>query len=84
MRPDTYQIRVKSSGHVELIKQDLAVRENSPNDVGALRLSAGGTVRGLVFDLPKYQIVQLKVPQDRFFRIADGGLDWFDARGGDT
>lgn len=50
LRPDTYQIRVKSSGHVEFIKQDIAVRENSPNDVGALRLSAGGTVRGLVFD----------------------------------
>jgi protocatechuate 3,4-dioxygenase beta subunit len=50
LRPDTYQIRVKSSGHVEFIKQDIAVRENAPSDVGALRLSAGGTVRGLVFD----------------------------------
>lgn len=37
-------------------------------------------VRGLVFDLPKAEIVSLKVPQDRFFRIQDGGLDWFDAR----
>ena len=37
-------------------------------------------VRGIVFDLPKREIVQLKVPQDRFFRIQDGGLDWFDAR----
>ncbi|MEM7427498.1 MAG: histidine phosphatase family protein [Pseudomonadota bacterium] len=36
-------------------------------------------VRGLVFDLPPEEIVQLKVPQTRFFRIADGGLDWFDA-----
>lgn len=37
-------------------------------------------LRGIVFDLPKREIVALKVPQDRFFRIADGGLDWFDAR----
>jgi probable phosphoglycerate mutase len=37
-------------------------------------------LRGLVFDLPKREIVALKVPQDRFFRIQDGGLDWFDAR----
>ena len=41
-------------------------------------------VRGLVFELPKREIVQLKVPQDRFFRISDGGLDWFDARARDT
>lgn len=41
-------------------------------------------LRGLVFDLPKCEIVQLKVPQDRFFRIADGGLDWFDACERDT
>ncbi len=37
-------------------------------------------LRGIVFDVPKREIVQLKVPQDRFFRIQDGGLDWFDAR----
>ena len=37
-------------------------------------------LRGIVFELPKREIVALKVPQDRFFRIADGGLDWFDAR----
>ncbi|MGI9463515.1 MAG: histidine phosphatase family protein [Aestuariivirgaceae bacterium] len=37
-------------------------------------------LRGIVFDLPKREIVTLKVPQDRFFRIQDGGLDWFDAR----
>ncbi len=36
-------------------------------------------VRGLLFDLEPREIVQLKVPQTRFFRIADGGLDWFDA-----
>ncbi len=38
-------------------------------------------VRGIVFDLPKGEIVRLRVPQDRFFRIQDGGIDWFDARG---
>ncbi len=56
-------------------------------DQPAIVVAHGGIsriVRGLVFDLPKYQIVQLKVPQDRFFRIVDGGLDWFDARGRDT
>ena len=36
-------------------------------------------VRGLVFGLEPREIVQLKVPQTRFFRIADGKLDWFDA-----
>ncbi len=36
-------------------------------------------VRGLIFGLEAREIVQLKVPQTRFFRIADGGLDWFDA-----
>ncbi len=41
-------------------------------------------LRGLVFGLPKREIVQLKVPQDRFFRIEAGGLDWFDARERDT
>ena len=56
-------------------------------DQPAIVVAHGGIsriVRGLVFDLPKREIVQLKVPQDRFFRIANGGLDWFDARGGDT
>ena len=37
-------------------------------------------LRGIVFELPKREIVTQKVPQDRFFRILDGGLDWFDAR----
>jgi broad specificity phosphatase PhoE len=37
-------------------------------------------LRGIVFSLDKAEIVQLKVPQDRFFRIAAGGIDWFDAR----
>ena len=37
-------------------------------------------LRGIVFDLPKREIPALKVPQDRFYRIQDGGLDWFDAR----
>jgi len=41
-------------------------------------------LRGLVFGLAKREIVQLKVPQDRFFRIEAGGLDWFDARDRDT
>ncbi len=41
-------------------------------------------LRGIVFELPKREIVALKVPQDRFYRIQDGGLDWFDARDVDT
>ena len=41
-------------------------------------------LRGIVFDLPKREIVQLKVPQDRFFRIEAGNLDWFDVRERDT
>lgn len=61
LRPDTYQIRVKSSGHVELIKQDIAVRENAPNDVGAMRMSAGGTVRGLVMDPRRNAVTAIHV-----------------------
>jgi len=56
-------------------------------DQPAIVVAHGGIsriLRGLVFDLPKREIVQLKVPQDRFFRIQDGGLDWFDARDRDT
>ncbi len=37
-------------------------------------------LRGIVFELPKREIVQLKVSQNKFYRIQDGGLDWFDAR----
>lgn len=37
-------------------------------------------LRGILLDLTKAEIVQLKVPQNRFFRLADGGIDWFDAR----
>jgi probable phosphoglycerate mutase len=36
-------------------------------------------LRGLVFALPKREVVALPVPQDRFFRIEAGLLDWFDA-----
>ncbi|NNF80111.1 MAG: histidine phosphatase family protein [Rhizobiales bacterium] len=36
-------------------------------------------IRGLIFALEPREIIQLKVPQSRFFRVADGGLDWFDA-----
>ena len=49
----------------------------------AIVVSHGGIsriLRGQVFNLPKREIVQLKVPQTRFYRIADGGIDWFDAR----
>ena len=41
-------------------------------------------LRGIVLNLPKREIVTLKVPQDRFFRLQGGGLDWFDARDMDT
>ena len=37
-------------------------------------------LRGILLDLTKAEIVQLKVPQNRFFRLADGGINWFDAR----
>ena len=39
-------------------------------------------LRGLLLGLGKREIVHLPVPQDRFFRIAGGRLDWFDARRG--
>ena len=37
-------------------------------------------IRGIVLDLPKREIVTLKVPQDRIFCLQNGGIDWFDAR----
>ncbi len=52
-------------------------------DRPAIVVAHGGIsriLRGIVFELPKREIVALRVPQDRFFRIQDGGLDWFDAR----
>jgi len=56
-------------------------------DRPAIVVAHGGIsriLRGLVFNLPKREVVQLKVPQDRFFRIEGGGIDWFDARERDT
>lgn len=41
-------------------------------------------IRGLIFALEPREIVQLKVTQSRFFRVADGGLDWFDAADADA
>lgn len=41
-------------------------------------------VRGLVFHMEPREIVQLKVPQTRFFRIQNGGLDWFDVADAET
>ena len=48
----------------------------------AIVVSHGGIsriLRGIVLSLPGREIVQLKVPQSRFFRLANGGIDWFDA-----
>ena len=36
-------------------------------------------IRGLIFALEPREIVQLKVPQTRFFKVAGGKLEWFDA-----
>lgn len=35
-------------------------------------------LRGLVLGLTKAEIVHLPVPQDRFFRLAEGRIEWFD------
>ena len=48
----------------------------------AVVVSHGGIsriLRGIVLGHEKSEIVQLKVPQTRFFRLAAGGIDWFDA-----
>ena len=50
LRADTYQIRVTHSEHVEFIKTDIPVRDGAPSDIGAVRMTAGGTVRGIVYD----------------------------------
>ncbi|MGE0211365.1 MAG: histidine phosphatase family protein [Parvibaculaceae bacterium] len=36
-------------------------------------------LRGVALGLGKREVVLLPVPQDRFFRIAKGSLEWFDA-----
>lgn len=41
-------------------------------------------LRGIVLNLGKREIVQLKVPQTQFYRLADGGIDWFDASASDA
>ncbi|MGI9483307.1 MAG: histidine phosphatase family protein [Hyphomicrobiales bacterium] len=48
----------------------------------AVVVSHGGIsriLRGIVLSLPGHEIVRLKVPQNRFFRLADGSIEWFDA-----
>ena len=41
-------------------------------------------IRGLILGLEPRETIQLKVPQTRFFRMADGGVDWFDAADADA
>jgi probable phosphoglycerate mutase len=36
-------------------------------------------IRGLLLGLGKSEILHLPVPQDRFFRIADGRVEWLEA-----
>ena len=37
-------------------------------------------LRGLILGLDKAEIVHLDVPQHRFFRLAEGRVEWFDLR----
>ena len=51
-------------------------------DGPAIIVAHGGIsriLRALAFGLAPRELVQLGVPQHRFFRIRDGALDWFDA-----
>lgn len=50
LRPETYQIRVRDGAHVELVVQDVLVRDGDVTDLGELRLSEGGTLVGTVLD----------------------------------
>ena len=49
----------------------------------ALAVAHGGIsriVRGLVLDLPPAELVLLRNPQWKFYRLKDGGIEWFKAR----
>ncbi|MDP6538406.1 MAG: carboxypeptidase-like regulatory domain-containing protein [Planctomycetota bacterium] len=50
LKPETYQIRIKSGAHCELIKQDILVSEGGDTSVGNLDLIDGGTISGVVLD----------------------------------
>ncbi len=41
-------------------------------------------IRGLIFAMEPREIIELKVPQWRFFRVSDGELEWFDAADADA
>ncbi|HHN73564.1 MAG TPA: histidine phosphatase family protein [Thermopetrobacter sp.] len=48
----------------------------------AVIVSHGGVhrvLRGLMLDLPPEEVARLRVPQDRFCRLAPGRIEWFEA-----
>ena len=50
----------------------------------AIIFSHGGihrVLRGLMLDLPPEEVAVLRVPQDRFCRLAPGVIEWFEAEG---
>ncbi len=53
----------------------------------AIIVSHGGVhrvLRGLMLGLPPEEVARLRVPQDRFCRLAPGRIEWFEAASGDS
>jgi len=61
LTPTNYQIRIQASGHSREVKKDILVLEDRDNDLGAIQLSSGGSVGGLVVDQAGGYIVGARV-----------------------
>jgi uncharacterized GH25 family protein len=50
MTPEIYQLNVRAPGFTRWIRTDVLVAEGEETNLGDIRLAAGGTIRGVLFD----------------------------------
>ena len=72
LTPTNYQIRIQAPGHSREVRKDVRVSEDRDTDLGALQLTAGGGVTGLVVDQAGQPVVGARVTLR-----ADGGSATF-------
>jgi protocatechuate 3,4-dioxygenase beta subunit len=61
LTPTNYQLRIQAPGHSREVKKDVLVLEDRDTDLGALQLTSGGAVGGLVVDQAGQPIVGARV-----------------------
>lgn len=61
LTPTNYQLRIQATGHSREVKKDVLVLEDRDTDLGALQLTSGGAVGGLVVDQAGQPIVGARV-----------------------